>query len=1175
MPSQYLSPDFKLYSVEYPRVGVVRVRFTFDPKKRDSTDPTDALYPQNYTLSGIHPVIAGSVAPVSSDPQAVDVYINAPLATGLWTLSVASGITSNDNDALQGPYSLTFSVTEYPTRLPPNGGAVQDEASDIFRKHLPAVFQGPGWEALTSAVSIGDTRLREQARAAFDQLFVSSASGTYLDARAGDFGVLRPPDVGMSDNSFRRLTTKLTASKVTQQSVLEALEVFYGAESVSAYVDAKAEPYDLEHGWTLTISDDRQDVQVVFDEEEFGQIGDATAVEVALAITRACERVGSHIYAVATTDPLSARQRVRVFSGAKGLSSRLIVKGGLAWNALMFDGQLDLGLNIGDHWSVTEPRAGVARFVLDNPDPLLLGLQEGDCVNISCTGFHENNRGSFTVTDVYVRRNGSQWDQWFEVGNELVVAQGGPVPTVDDFDIVAFRPTRRLPQSGLGAPLVVAQSRATGFKVVLPTTTRVVNRREGTGAYLQPRTVVPNVQITTLADGTAIFESASPHGLSEGGQILVESAAASDAMPATVQGVDGTAGQTGTTDVNQLSLLSQIRSDVPDILSNSAAAVLDDDSVLIVGGWNPQTNAYLTSCYRWAITAASELTSGAARGREQYAYNWYSATALSTASARHTLTALSGSFSGFALKLGGVNSGGALSTALLYDRITNVWTAVPNGVLTARYGHLAIAVKDFNGNDVVAIVGGLSNSSTAVATIQKFTSASNGTISGVFATEARGRFNSAGAAVDENTWIAAGGAYFDGAAVEPRADSICYDEATSTYVPVGPMIYARMDHAAIALGDGQVMVVGGYGRNRARELDERVLSECEIFSKRTGAWRAAGKMRNTRRWPNVFRIGNEVYAVGGIDHLGEVVTQNEVYNINTGKWTTLPDTCSQQIMPRGVFAQNSVGTLFLGGDLVEEPPSLSSIILSDPDLFIYYPLDDATQPATVADLGPGGYDLTVYDTDDVFTFGAAGPNAETPVWCTADFDVSDSSYENYLARDEDFGPIHPSGNVTVGWIMQGQGAYSTNLAPWQLYGYSGGAGGAVTGNSVLIATSTGLLEWYIGNQTLQFTSVPSPTTTAIFALVLDLSVGTYGTAYLYINGTLHQSIALAGVYVEPSPTRTLGVLLYSSATLLYKSPPSITNYATNLDGGLAHWFLSARAWEASEILTLAQTAGLA
>lgn len=488
MPS-FSSPSFKILAITYPRSGVVRVRFTFDPLAADADGGTDALNPANYVLTGSHLALPISVVAVGGDPQAVDIAINVPLATGTWRIAV-SNVVSLDGDTLVAPTSLDFEVSVFPSLLPINGGAIDDDSESTIRKHVPSLMSGPGWTALIAAVAAGDAFVRSNALAAFDQIFRSSASGIFLDRRGSDFGVTRPTDMGISDESFQDLLVRFSTEKVTRLALLDLLEVFYGSDSLRATIKSQnTEPFALEDGWTLELTDGLDSLDILFEESDFAQIGAATADEICAIIDRTCLSASLPIRAEPYTNPISGLRGVQLTSLAKGIAARVKIVRGLAQNGLLFPTELDIDVGAGSVWSVSIPEPGILRYTLDANDPVLLLLREGDIANITGSVFDESNRGSLMVSTVRVAKSGLDWDQWFEVDTNGT-AQTGPLVELGDDDVRFFRCLLARPDATSGSAVLVAQASADGFDVRLPATSRAVARTETTGAHTQPRVVL-------------------------------------------------------------------------------------------------------------------------------------------------------------------------------------------------------------------------------------------------------------------------------------------------------------------------------------------------------------------------------------------------------------------------------------------------------------------------------------------------------------------------------------------------------------------------------------------------------------------------------------------------------------------------------------------------------------
>src|ERR1700687_4163898 len=73
-----------------------------------------------------------------------------------------------------------------------------------LRSYLNPYIRGPGTDAILTALATGNSSyLINNAAAVNDQLYIITASGIYLDQRRADFGIVRPPAVGLSDAIFQ------------------------------------------------------------------------------------------------------------------------------------------------------------------------------------------------------------------------------------------------------------------------------------------------------------------------------------------------------------------------------------------------------------------------------------------------------------------------------------------------------------------------------------------------------------------------------------------------------------------------------------------------------------------------------------------------------------------------------------------------------------------------------------------------------------------------------------------------------------------------------------------------------------------------------------------------------------------------------------------------------------
>jgi hypothetical protein len=317
---------------------VLRVRFTSDPKRVTALGAYDSLNPSNWGVTGSGFVNVTSVQSVSTDLQSVDLILSSGLPAGTWRVEVVA-VKSASGVNLVSPTSMYFQVSDLINVTVLNPGSTNDTCESIIRQHLNPALKGPGWDAVVSGIAAGDCPVFDNAKKAFDQLYVASASGVYLDRITANSGVVRPKNVGISDDVYRRLAVKLNSNKVVQQALLETLAVFYGDDSVRSHATTTAaQPFALEDQDLLTIIIDGKYTLIVnFIASEFDLISVATAAEVAAAITRACLIQNIPAFALAFLDPLDGLTKVRVYTETLGLKGTVQVTLGKAQNALKFD----------------------------------------------------------------------------------------------------------------------------------------------------------------------------------------------------------------------------------------------------------------------------------------------------------------------------------------------------------------------------------------------------------------------------------------------------------------------------------------------------------------------------------------------------------------------------------------------------------------------------------------------------------------------------------------------------------------------------------------------------------------------------------------------------------------------------------------------------------------------
>lgn len=128
--------------------------------------------------------------------------------------------------------------------------------------------------------------------------------------------------------------------------------------------------------------------------------------------------------------------------------------------------------------------------------------------------------------------------------------------------------------------------------------------------------------------------------------------------------------------------------------------------------------------------------------------------------------------------------------------------------------------------------------------------------------------------------LAAGGFTTNAVSTGSTAGAEIYYPDTGVWLPARPMSTARDNHAAVLLGDGTVLVAGGYAAGT-------YLSSAEIYSSTSGVWRSAASMNAPRALHSVTLLQDgRVLATGGINQFG-VQGSNEIYDPKTNIWTAV------------------------------------------------------------------------------------------------------------------------------------------------------------------------------------------------------------------------------------------------------------------------------------------------
>jgi hypothetical protein len=685
-------------------------------------------------------------------------------------------------------------------------------------------------------LAVSDAATDELAKAAFEQLFKSTATDIYLDRRAANDGLARPADIGISDDVFRKLAIKTTARKLVPQVILEVLEAYYGIDATRASLTSEAvEPFALVDGDTLLVEvDSGSAITVSFGSDDFTVIGQATATEAAAVITRRFQQLQMSAFAIPYTDPSTGNVSIRLYSGALGLAGNLRVVGGRSQNVFKFPASIfssgSDGPQIGTQWQVdvgtgSPIAAGRVRLTwTGGADPDLINVFAGDYVNLYGSPVPSDFRGAYKIvgaTTTYVE---------FE---KIIAPASSSFTQVAADDVRFFRPTRRTVQSS-GRMATIVQGRD-GLEVLMPATTEAVSREIGSGAYVHAGAATNITSASRDAAGLVTVTTASAHQLSTGQWAYV------DGMVPAV----GAYTETWPVSVNGSSLTG---------LTFGLLVPLSSGKVLACGGgggggsnsaflWDPNTNTW-TALNGMNQSRAGHVgvelkngkvlvvggEDGAAMAElfDPATLTWTITGDPSVAAYNATLTLLN---DGRALFVGGDSS----PHSEAYDPVTGHWTTTALPSSDFMY-HGAVKLDDGR----VIVFGGVDSLSNSLGLTETYNPLNNTwTAAGTMLTN---RFAFAYGLVKTARGLeilAAGGlATFDPG--DGLASAELFQPWTGTWHSAASISVARAHPGFTKLSDTQFLMAGGLNTSSA------VSSVAEIYDTVNDAWRTTTTVPGSR-----------------------------------------------------------------------------------------------------------------------------------------------------------------------------------------------------------------------------------------------------------------------------------------------------------------------------------------
>jgi large repetitive protein len=207
----------------------------------------------------------------------------------------------------------------------------------------------------------------------------------------------------------------------------------------------------------------------------------------------------------------------------------------------------------------------------------------------------------------------------------------------------------------------------------------------------------------------------------------------------------------------------------------------------------------------------------------------------------------------------------------------------------------------------ILVVGGLDKSDPLVTNPKTELVDPLGHKTQILTQEVVGRLHQTATLAAGERVVQAGGVVWSVDHWTPVARVDVYDVKTRQWRPAAPLHDARSDHAAVALKDGRVMVIGG-------NFDTRLLSSVEIYDPRTDVWTKAASLPRPRTQHAAVRLADgRILVAGGIDTDGGATDSTFIYDPSANTWSDGPRMREARLQ-ESVVMLPSGDVLFVGGN---------------------------------------------------------------------------------------------------------------------------------------------------------------------------------------------------------------------------------------------------------------------
>ncbi len=455
--------------------------------------------------------------------------------------------------------------------------------------------------------------------------------------------------------------------------------------------------------------------------------------------------------------------------------------------------------------------------------------------------------------------------------------------------------------------------------------------------------------------------------------------------------------------------------------SSHVAIPLQDGRALLAGGFLPSSAS---------ATSSAEIFDPAT--------GLFSPTAsLATARARAAAARLA---DGRVLVAGGtpVNSSpsAAVASAEIYDPVAGTWTTT-GAMGVAREGAAALALP----SGMVLVIAG-----DPSGTVCELYDPATGTFA---ATGALGvsRANFVASVLQDGRVLVAGGGEPAGPS---KASAEIWNPVTGTWSATGSMSAARADASATTLGDGKVLVVGG---STAYSWSS-IIASAELYDPAAGAFSATGSLSVGRSSHAAALLGDgNVIVSGGYSAASSLLASVERYDVAARVWQSV----GSMAAPR---AKHTESTLLSGNVLIAGGSGLTAAEIVDPGCVpamptispgsANFPFGGGTGSVSVTYAAGCGWRVANVPSWVTITSGTQGEGSAAVTYSVAENTTSLGRGATLSIADNPFmvnQPANPCANTTLSPASQS-------------FGYAGGSGSMTLSAGASCAwTVSGVPQW--------------------------------------------------------------------------------------------------------------------